>query len=130
MRVRVTSTLDDLERDLSAIPAKAATGFARAVGKVGRRGKDLAKTSAKKTAGRHGKHYPNAFTVNTSSFFGFGGGQFVAEYGPEAGYPQGGMSFEWGSRNQPPHLDLNHSADIAGPLLEHEVLDVVDRLFW
>jgi hypothetical protein len=28
--------------------------------------------------------------------------------------PQGGMSFEFGSRNQPPHLDLNRSADIIG----------------
>lgn len=122
MRVRVTSTLPDLERDLSEIPPRAATDLRVMLAKVARRGNQLAKESAVRTARRHGKHYPNAFTVTTAGL--------VAEYGPERGFPQGDMSFEWGSRNQPPHLDLNHSADIIGPVLEHEVLDVVDKLFW
>jgi hypothetical protein len=32
--------------------------------------------------------------------------------------PQGGMSFEYGSRNQPPHLDGLHALDTIGPRVE------------
>ena len=40
--------------------------------------------------------------------------------------PQGDMSFERGSRNQPPHLDLNRSADVIGPQLG-QVADAMAR---
>jgi hypothetical protein len=40
------------------------------------------------------------------------------------------MSFEGGSRNQPPHNDLAKSADIMGPKLELKVNLLPDRWFW
>jgi hypothetical protein len=40
------------------------------------------------------------------------------------------MSFEFGSRNQPPHLDLAKSADLAGPMFARDVAKVAARWFW
>jgi hypothetical protein len=40
------------------------------------------------------------------------------------------MSFEYGSRNQPPHLDLNKSADLIGPQLAKDAGNLLDSLFW
>lgn len=96
-----------------------------------RAGNLLAKDNAKRTAGRHGKHYPNAMSAETkSAFFGFGAGVYSAEYGPVVGRLQGSMSFEFGSRNQPPHFDLAKSADVIGPSLAQEVRQGLDRMFW
>lgn len=54
------------------------------------------------TAGIHGQHYPKSITAETKVAMGI-----VVEVGPETSKPQGGMGpgFEFGSRNQPPHLD-------------------------
>ena len=40
------------------------------------------------------------------------------------------MSFEWGSRNQPPHLDLNRAADVIVPKWVSDLRDVYDEAFW
>jgi hypothetical protein len=64
------------------------------------------------------------------TFAGFGTVIHSGEYGPDIARPQGGMSFEYGSRNQPPHLDLARSADLIGPSTVGEVGRMVDRLFW
>lgn len=58
---------------------------------------------ARGTAGEHGVHYPDAITSEVHG--GLGG--VSVEAGPENGPPQGGMGpgFEFGSQNQPPHLD-------------------------
>lgn len=62
--------------------------------------------NARDTAGRHGRHYPNAITAEQVPLAG------VAEWevGPERRLKQGGMSFEHGSRNQGPHLDGANAA--------------------
>lgn len=61
------------------------------------------KANASATAGEHGVHYPSAITSEVRG--GLSG--VTVEAGPESGPPQGGMGrgFEFGSRNQPPHLD-------------------------
>lgn len=58
--------------------------------------------NARQTSGEHGKHYPGTITSETRLSLGI-----LVETGPESGRPQGGMGpgFEFGSRNQPPHLD-------------------------
>lgn len=120
----IYSTLGDLERDMKRIAAEFKPRAAVRVGEVARDGNRTAKRLAKRSAGKHGKHYSNAITLE-------GHGSLSYEYGPEAGLPQGGMSFEHGSRNQPPHLDLAKSADLHGAgELARKIDDVIDGLFW
>ena len=128
-RLRVTHTLGDLERDARKIPRQAVKDM-RAVGREATiTGNTVARDNARRTAGRHGKHYPKAFDWETrGSLFGPAG--FVGEYGPNPGRRQGRMSFEGGSRNQPPHLDLAKSADLIGPALAQEVRRKLDSWFW
>ena len=64
------------------------------------------------TAGKHGKHYPKAITSEAKL-----GASINVETGPETGKDQGGMGpgFEFGSKNQPPHLD---GLNALGPATE------------
>lgn len=123
MTVRVSHTLADLERDAKRIPVKAARGMAKAVRNNAKAGNRLAARNAKESAGSHGKHYHRAFTAEALS-------PLEWEYGPDASKPQGGMSFEYGSRNQAPHMDLNKSADVYGYQLRLDVMDLAKDLFW
>lgn len=129
--IRVTNHLDDLTRDMAAIPAAVPKRLVGIVRDGANAGASLARDFARESAGKHGKHYPKAITAEVRKpFAGFGAGVYSAEYGPDAARKQGGMSFEWGSRNQPPHLDLNKSADIIGPALDGEVRNMLRELFW
>jgi hypothetical protein len=65
--------------------------------------------NAKDTAGSHGKLYPH--TIGFDGPTKTAAGRYVATVGPDASLPQGGMSFEFGSINQDPHLDGNRAAD-------------------
>lgn len=123
MSVRVRHTIDRLERDCTTVPVTAARDMALATRKNAERGNKNAKANARRTSGSHGKHYPNAFTAEAIT-------PLMWEYGPDASRPQGGMSFEFGSRNQPPHLDLAKSADIAGPLFARDVSKAAGSWFW
>jgi hypothetical protein len=129
--VHVTHTIGDLARDLAQVPVKAAKECQGIVRDGAKAGAILARANAERTAGAHGKHYPKSITSEQRKpFMGFGASVFSAEYGPDAAKLQGGMSFEYGSRNQPPHLDLARSADVIGPSLGQEVRQMLDRLFW
>jgi hypothetical protein len=123
MQVRVTSSIGDLASDLRTMAVTAKPSLARVVERNADRGARLAHDFAVRSAGKHGKHYPNAISAEPR-------GLLTWEYGPDASRPQGGMSFEFGSRNQPPHLDLARSADIVGPRLLDDVDGVVSSLFW
>lgn len=61
------------------------------------------RANAAATAGTHGRLYPASITAEARVVFG------AAEWeiGPETSLPQGrmGRGFEFGSVNQPPHLD-------------------------
>jgi hypothetical protein len=93
-------------------------------------GNSVARDFARVSAGRHGKRYPNAITAEMKpTFEGFGTAIYSGEYGPDIAKPQGGMSFEFGSRNQKPHLDLARSADLIAPAFAQEVRLLPDRWF-
>lgn len=126
------SGITDLASDLRKIPPMAVKDMHGIVKDAARIGGMEARANARRTAGEHGKHYPSSITWDrsASSFYGFGGGSISAEYGPDSGRPQGGMSFEHGSRNQPPHNDLAKSADLVGPALAGEVRSALDDWFW
>jgi hypothetical protein len=73
--------------------------------------------NARISAGEHGVHYPDAIEANMR----FGGFSAIAEIGPNPGKPQGGMSFEYGSVNQPPHLDGKRALDKNLPSIERKL---------
>lgn len=128
--VRVVSSLGDLERDLREIAPKAKAEFQGVVREAIKVGNQVARDNAKRTSGKHGKLYPRAFSSQMNPGGGLFGNAYSGEYGPDIAKPQGGMSFEFGSRNQKPHLDLARSADLIGNALPGEVRGVLDGLFW
>jgi len=112
-----------LAADMADIPARAKVDMHETVSANAAEGNKTAQAFAKVSAGVHGKHYPKAFSVDVI-------GPLEREYGPDSSKPQGDMSFEFGSRNQKPHLDLNRSADIIGPKFARDVSRLPDRWFW
>lgn len=62
------------------------------------------RAGARKTAGRHGKHYPSSITHALLR----ADGAIWSDIGPETDLPQGGMGpgFEYGSVNTAPHPDM------------------------
>ena len=59
--------------------------------------------NARETSGQHGVHYPNS--IDSELVFNLSG--VSVDVGPDAAKKQGSMGrgFEFGSVNQPPHLD-------------------------
>lgn len=123
MQVRVTHTIDDLASDLRRVATSGTTDCAEVVRDNIRTGAQLARANARRTSGAHGKHYPNAITSEMTA-------ATVGEFGPDSGKPQGGMSFENGSRNQRPHRDLARAADALAPDFHRDVEKMLDGWFW
>lgn len=123
VRVRVIHDIDDLANDCVAVSRKVKPAAERLIRKRLRIGNDLAKANARRTAGSHGKHYHKAFTVEMH-------GALSGEYGPDSAMPQGGMSFEFGSRNSPPHRDLARSNDVNAPGFYDDAGDMTEDWFW
>ena len=125
MGVHVVHSLGDLERDLREVATQFKPLAAAEVRDVAKDGNSAAKRSARQSSGRHGKHHPKAFSAERKT-------PLMWEWGPDASMPQGDMSFERGSRNQPPHHDIAHAADIhgAGELAFLIRTRVFPRLFW
>ncbi len=74
------------------------------------------RANATVTSGRHGWRYPYSITSDVG--FGVGLSSTIAGVaGPDAAFPQGGMGlgFEYGSVNQPPHLDGTRAMDVVAP---------------
>ncbi len=112
-----TSEVARLAADLSAAPGRVQRRSANIVEEEAKALRDTWRNNARRTAGRHGKHYPNAITHEVRGL--------SAEIGPESGRPQGGMSFEFGSRNQPPHLDGTRAADVHAPRFERRAAEAI-----
>lgn len=124
MGVRVVHSLDDLERDLRTIATEFKPRMSREVAAVAREGNRAGARLARRSAGSHGKHYHRAFSTERITPLRW-------EWGPDSAMPQGGMSFERGSRNQPPHHDIAQAADIHGAVeLSARARQVLDKLFW
>lgn len=118
-----TGDLDNLIADLKDAAVKLNRALDEAARDTAKGGNRLAVASARQTAGKHGKLYPRAFSVEHVA-----SGVYV--YGPVSAMPQGGMSFELGSRNQPPHLDLALSRDYVRDQLPRKVADALARVLW
>lgn len=128
--MKIHHNLGALAADMVEIVREAPGDMRAAVRDGVRIGNTLAKDNARRTAGKHGRRYPSAFSSEMRPILrGFGARIIQGEYGPDASKAQGGMSFEGGSRNQKPHRDLAKSADIIGPALAHEVSKLPDKWF-
>lgn len=125
MPTLIVHSIDELERVMRGITTSFKPRAAAQVRDVAKDGNREGKRLARRSAGSHGKHYHKAFTAERRSVLSW-------EWGPDAEMPQGGMSFERGSRNQPPHHDIAKAADQHGaPDLARRVNRLVlDRLFW
>lgn len=126
--VKVTQHLDLLVERLADVPARSVKDGVAVVRDGIRIGGQLARANARRTARSHGKHYPSAITWEMKLVSSFG--LIVGEYGPDVSKRQGRMSFENGSRNQPPHRDLAKSADLIGPAFAGEVRSKIPDWFW
>ena len=89
-------------------------------------GDQLVKTwaaNARETSGVHGRHYPDSIDSEMQIST-----DIVIEVGPNPAKPQGGMSFEYGSVNQPPHLDGQKAADVEIPRIDRRIDTVLAYL--
>lgn len=119
--IRVSHTVDSLERDMRAIPARAALGLAKAVAEATVLGNRRAQGFARKASGPHGSAYYKRITSEMT-------GPLSGEFGPTSdlhGLPVGG-----GYRHGGGNRDLERAAPIAGDRLERDVHKVIERLFW
>lgn len=121
MRVNITHSIGDLERDARAIPAKAARKMVGVVKKNTTEGRKLAQGFARTSSGPHGTAYYKRITDEMLS-------PFVGEYGPNGDVVGNAVGGGW--RHGPPNTDLPRSADIQGPKFAKDMGDVLDGLFW
>lgn len=111
-----THELSALAVDLGKVSAGTTVKMAEVFREAGR---DLTKqwaANARATSGTHGKYYPDSIDSEMQIST-----DIVVEVGPNPAKKQGGMSFEYGSVNQPPHLDGQKAADAEVPKLEARV---------
>ncbi len=79
--------------------------------------------NAEQTSGEHGRLYPKS--IDHERLVGL---NLAYEIGPNPTKPQGGMSFEEGSTNQPAHLDGLHAADEVVPKVERRAMTALGLL--
>lgn len=107
----------DLARDFGAAPAKIASGLFDAYRGAGEGFRDDWRHNVRSTSPQgHLKHLPAAITTEMR----FGGFSIEVVTGPESGMRQGklGRGDEFGSRNQPPHLNGLRAMPLAEKRLE------------
>lgn len=116
-----------LAADLSRVGPRAVPALRTSMQGVGEVFARAWQANAAETAGEHGKHYPASITAELA----FGFGSVAVDVGPDASMPQGGMGrgFEFGSRNQPPHLDGLRALDTVQAPAEKVIDSTIGRLF-
>jgi len=121
------SEVFELAADLRGIGAKAVPALRGSMGAVGEAlAKDWA-DNARETSGEHGKHYPDS--IDSELVFDLGG--VSVDVGPNTAKKQGGMGkgFEFGSKNQPPHLDGLRALDGIQKRAERVIDSTIGHLF-
>lgn len=116
--------LDALAVDIPKRGTEAEKVVSKILGDGADKLRDTWKRNAKVTSGKHGKRYPDAIevlrVVSTD---------LVYDIGPNPSKPQGGMSFENGSVNQPAHNDGKKAADEIIPLIEGRIATAAFHMF-
>lgn len=116
-----------LAQDLSSVGAKAVPALRGGMAQAGKTIERAWRNNAVATSGVHGKHYPDS--IDSELVFDLGG--VSVDVGPNAAKPQGSMGkgFEFGSRNQPPHLDGAKALAANEAAVEKVVAQALDSLF-
>jgi hypothetical protein len=96
----------ELAVDLSTVSARMVGPMRTVMLQAGESVAEQWRTNARATAGEHGRLYPDAIGAELKFSLGI-----EVEIGPDPDKPQGEMSFEFGSKNQPPHLDGAKAVD-------------------
>ena len=111
-----------LAADLSTMGARVVKPMAEMFDETGDDLRDLWRTNARRTSGKHGKHYPNSITAERKL-----GTDIIVEVGPDRALRQGSMGrgFEFGSKNQPPHLDGQKAANAIEPKIDRRIAEVL-----
>lgn len=121
MRVRVTHTIDQLDREMRRIPGKAMTRMVGVTARSVDQGHRLAQGIAKKNSGPHGTNYWKRITSEMT-------GPLTGEFGPHGDVVGNAVGAGW--RHGPPNTDLAKAADIIGPRFAKNVGKIPDKLFW
>lgn len=113
------SEIYQLAGDLAEVGAKTIPALRSGMKAAGDGFAETWAANASATSGSHGVHYPSS--IDAELVFDLGG--VSVDVGPNAGKPQGGMGkgFEFGSRNQPPHLDGLRAMRFVEPRIERVV---------
>jgi hypothetical protein len=121
------SAVYNLATDLSTVGFKMIPALRSAMDQAGREFAAEWARNATETSGTHGKHYPKSI----DSDLVFSVRSVTVEAGPNKIKKQGGMGpgFEFGSQNQPPHLDGLRALDTIEPAVEALAAAVVGGTF-
>lgn len=132
MRVHVDySGTRDLESDMREVPAGFYRGGARVVRDNVADGGRTARRIARWTSGRHAKLYPSTITWDRALGVDAAAGRLHGSYGPEPrGQGKLASILENGSRNNPPHNNLDQSLDLIRPKFHRDTDRLLDSLFW
>lgn len=112
-----------LAADLSAVTTKMVGPMRKVWQEIGDQTSKEWAAIATTTAGTHGRHYPKS--IDAELRFST---NLEVEIGPNPAKKQGGMSFEYGSVNQPPHLDGLKAVDKMTPVVEVVARAALDGL--
>lgn len=120
------SEIYDLAGDMSAVGPKMVPALRGVMDQVGEFVADDWRDNAVETSGEHGKHYPKS--IDSELVFDATG--VSVDVGPNSAKKQGSMGegFEFGSINQPPHLDGLRAVDGAQQRIERVVDAAIGHL--
>ena len=119
------SEIRKLAADLSAAGPKMVKPMRSVFKEIGDETAKRWRANAEATSGEHGKHYPKSIDADLTFSL-----NLSVEIGPNSAKPQGrmGRGFEFGSVNQPPHLDGLKAVTQMEPLAVISAKSALDRL--
>jgi hypothetical protein len=115
-----------LRRALEEAPGELADGLLDAAETSAAKLQRDWRAGARKSARRHGKHYPSSITHDVT----VESGSVSADIGPERARPQGGMGpgFEYGSVHTAPHPDGAAAFARNAQAFDRAVQDAIDQV--
>ena len=114
MSISIESNGAEIIAELGNVGRQATLRLAKAIPEAAFDVRDEWRANATESAGAHGKHYPKSIKAQPESLLSW----VVA---PDPSMPQGDMSFEFGSANQPPHLDGQRAIDRMASIIERRI---------
>lgn len=116
----------ELAGNMAAVDAKTIPALRETMSQAGEAFADDWRANAVITSGEHGRHYPNS--IDSELVFSLSG--VSVDTGPNAAKKQGSMGrgFEFGSENQPAHLDGLRALDGASVRAERMVDATIGHL--